>query len=72
MSICLSLWRRGGETVVLTCDTLLSLRTDSPDAAVRSRPQREIEMGAEKMEIEFAHLMPITYASFVKNGRIAP
>lgn len=50
----------------------LSLRTDSPDAAIRSRPQREIEMGAEKMEEIFAELMPLTYESFVKNGRIAP
>jgi len=50
----------------------LSLRTDSPDAAVRSRPQREIELGAELMEAEFAHLMPATHASFVANGRIAP
>lgn len=50
----------------------ISLRTDSPDAAVRSRPQREIEMGAETLEKEFSKLMPITHAAFVKNGRVAP
>ena len=50
----------------------LSLRTDSPDATIRSRPQREIEMGAEKMETIFAELMPATHAAFVKHGRQAP
>ena len=37
-----------------------------------SYPQREIEMVAEKMEAEFAKLMPITYGAFQKSGRIAP
>lgn len=50
----------------------LSLRVDSSDAAYRTRPQREIEMGAEKMEHVFAQLMPHTYAAFVRNGRVAP
>lgn len=50
----------------------ISLRTDSEDAAIRSRPQREIEMGAEQVEAAFAAEMPNTHASFVKHGRIAP
>jgi thymidylate synthase (FAD) len=27
---------------------------------------------AEKMEAEFAKLMPLTYAAFEKSGRVAP
>lgn len=50
----------------------LSLRVDSPDSTVRSRPQWEIQMGAEKMEVIFAELMPATHRAFVENGRIAP
>lgn len=50
----------------------LSLRVDSPDSRVRSRPQREIEMGAEKVEEIFASLMPITHEAFVRHGRVAP
>jgi len=55
----------------------LSLRTDArthgiPDATKFSRPQREIEMGAELMEQAFAEKMPHTHAAFVKHGRIAP
>lgn len=50
----------------------LSLRKSSPDAHFVTRPQREIEMGAEKIEAIFAELMPHTYDSFIKNGRIAP
>jgi len=49
----------------------LSLRTKSPDAALPSYPQREIEMVAEQMEAIWADLMPITHAAFVKNGRVA-
>ncbi|WP_267716778.1 FAD-dependent thymidylate synthase [Streptomyces sp. CoH17] len=51
---------------------LLGLRTISEDATFPSFPQREIEMVAEKMEAEFAKLMPLTYEAFVKNGRVAP
>jgi thymidylate synthase (FAD) len=29
-------------------------------------------MVAEKMEAEFAQLMPLTYGAFEKSGRIAP
>ena len=50
----------------------LSLRVDSPDSHKRSRPQWEIQMGADKCEAIFAELMPITHAAFVKNGRVAP
>jgi len=37
-----------------------------------SFPQLEIAMVADKMEDLFANIMPITYASFVKNGRVTP
>ncbi|WP_343952341.1 FAD-dependent thymidylate synthase [Nonomuraea longicatena] len=50
----------------------LSLRTKSEDAAVPSFPQREIEMVAERMEVVWAELMPLTHAAFVANGRVAP
>lgn len=47
----------------------LSLRTINENAAVKSYPQREIEMVAEKMEEIFAEKMPITYAAFNEYGR---
>ncbi|MCX5000974.1 FAD-dependent thymidylate synthase [Streptomyces longwoodensis] len=50
----------------------LSLRTTHPDAATPSTPQREIEMVAEKMEAEWARLMPLTHAAYIANGRVAP
>ena len=50
----------------------LSLRTAREGSHFPSYPQREIEMVAEKMEEHFARLMPITYAAFVKSGRVAP
>jgi flavin-dependent thymidylate synthase len=50
----------------------LSLRTKDERAKVASFPQREIEMVAEKMEAEWAALMPLTHAAFNTNGRIAP
>lgn len=50
----------------------LSLRTTHPDSKVPSFPQREIEMVAEQMEKFFAEKMPVTYASFNRNGRVAP
>ena len=50
----------------------LSLRTARDGSHFPSYPQREIEMVAEKMEAEFAKLMPITYGAFEKSGRIAP
>ena len=51
---------------------LLSLRTSREGSHFPSYPQREIEMVAEKMEAEFARLMPLTYGAFEKSGRIAP
>ena len=50
----------------------LSLRTAREGSHFPSYPQREIEMVAEKMEAEFATLMPLTYGAFEKSGRIAP
>jgi thymidylate synthase (FAD) len=50
----------------------LSLRTKSVMADYPSFPQREIEMVAEKMEAEWARLMPLTHAAFNANGRVAP
>jgi thymidylate synthase (FAD) len=50
----------------------LSLRTSREGSHFPSYPQREIEMVAEKMEAEFAKLMPITYGAFQKSGRVAP
>ncbi|MEV8248054.1 FAD-dependent thymidylate synthase [Streptomyces rochei] len=50
----------------------LGLRTTHPDAKVPSSPQREIEMVGEQMEQEWARLMPLTYAAFNANGRVAP
>ncbi|CAB5239210.1 unannotated protein [freshwater metagenome] len=50
----------------------LSLRTSREGSHFPSYPQREIEMVAEKMEAEFAKLMPLTYKAFEKSGRIAP
>ncbi len=50
----------------------LGLRTQHELAAVPSFPQREIEMVAERMEAEWAKLMPLTHAAFNANGRQAP
>lgn len=50
----------------------LGLRTQHELAKVPSFPQREIEMVGEKMEAEWAKLMPLTYAAFNSNGRVAP
>jgi thymidylate synthase (FAD) len=50
----------------------LSLRTAREGSHFPSYPQREIEMVAEKMEAEFAKLMPLTYGAFEKSGRVAP
>jgi thymidylate synthase (FAD) len=50
----------------------LSLRTKREGSHFPSFPQREIEMVAERYEQEFARLMPLTYAAFEANGRVAP
>lgn len=52
--------------------SFLSLRTKSEDSLFKSFPQREIEMGAEKMEAEFARLFPVTHGAFVSAGRVSP
>ena len=50
----------------------LSLRTKREGSHFPSFPQREIEMVAEQYEKEFERLMPLTYAAFQANGRVAP
>jgi thymidylate synthase (FAD) len=50
----------------------LSLRTSREGTHFPSYPQREIEMVAEQMEEWFAAEMPLTYAAFNANGRVAP
>lgn len=50
----------------------LSLRVESEDSLVRSYPQWEIQLGAEKIESHFMQHMPWTYRAFVQNGRVAP
>jgi len=50
----------------------LSLRTKREGSHFPSFPQREIEMVAEKYEVEFERLMPLTHAAFQANGRVAP
>lgn len=50
----------------------LSLRVESDDSLVRSYPQWEIDVAAQKVEDIFKEQMPITHAAFVKNGRVAP
>ena len=50
----------------------LSLRTKRAGTTFPSFPQREIEMCAEVMEAKFQELMPLTYAAFNDNGRVAP
>ncbi len=50
----------------------LSLRRKVEGSHFPSYPQREIEMVAERYEEEWSRLMPITHATFVRNGRVAP
>ncbi|WP_234021965.1 MULTISPECIES: FAD-dependent thymidylate synthase [unclassified Streptomyces] len=50
----------------------LGLRTSRTNARFPSFPQHEIEMVAEGLETEFARYMPLTYAAFEANGRVAP
>lgn len=50
----------------------LSLRTHETEAAHVSYPLYEIEVAARKCEAIFSQLWPITYAAWVKNGRVAP
>jgi thymidylate synthase (FAD) len=50
----------------------LSLRMKVDGSHFPSYPQREIEMVAEKYEVHFKELMPLTHAAFVAHGRVAP
>lgn len=50
----------------------LSLRTHEPDAKFVSYPQAEIEQAARAAEQILADGWPLTYAAFVKNGRVGP
>lgn len=50
----------------------LSLRVESDDSLIKSFPQKEIQMGAEQVELAFSQLMPATHRAFVKAGRVAP
>lgn len=64
-------------SMYVTCNArslmhFLGLRTTHELAKVPSFPQREIEMVAEQMEALWAAKMPLTYAAFNANGRIAP
>lgn len=52
--------------------SFLSLRTHHPEAAFVSYPQAEIEEAAIACEQIFETGWPLTYAAFVKNGRVAP
>lgn len=52
--------------------SFLSLRTHDPDAKFVSYPQAEIESAARVAEEALAEGWPITYAAFVKHGRVAP
>lgn len=47
----------------------LSLRTQNEEAAIRSTPQHEIQMVADKIELEFARVMPVTHEAWHRNGR---
>jgi thymidylate synthase (FAD) len=64
-------------SMYVTCNAralmgFLSLRTKREDSRFPSFPQREIEMVAEKMEAEWAKLMPLTHAAFNEHGRVSP
>ena len=50
----------------------LSLRIQDETAVHVSKPQREIEMVAQKMEAEVAKICPIAYKTFIEHGRVAP
>ena len=49
----------------------LSLRSEK-QGTYPSFPQWEIHLVADKMENIFSGFMPVTYKSFVENGRVAP
>lgn len=49
----------------------LSLRSEE-QGTYPSFPQKEIAMVADQMEAVFKEKMPLTYAAFIANGRVAP
>jgi len=49
-----------------------SLRVDSDEAVYPSKPQKEIEMVALKMEKIFAEKYPLVHNAFLKTGRVSP
>lgn len=51
---------------------LLSLRIRHDENQYDTRPQYEIQLMAEKMEVHFRDKMPLTHAAWEKNGRVAP
>jgi len=50
----------------------ISLRVSAEDSKFPSYPQREIEIVGEAYEKIFSTIMPITYQSFIDNGRVTP
>lgn len=50
----------------------LSLRVRSGTSAFPTFPMWEIDQVAQKYESKFAEVMPDTWESFVRNGRVAP
>jgi len=64
-------------TMYATCNPrslmhFLSLRTREDDAAYPSKPQVEIEWAARQCEKVLEDSMPVTYAAWHANGRVAP
>ena len=64
-------------TAYVTCNprsimSFLSLRTKREVSKFPSYPLREIEMVAEKMELFFSDLFPLTYTAFNDAGRVSP
>lgn len=51
---------------------LLSLRIRHDENQYDTRPQLEIQMMAEQMAVFFEQKMPLTFAAWSKNGRVAP
>jgi len=64
-------------SMYVTCNArslmaFLSLRVKDEGAMFPSFPMWEIDFAARQLEDQFAKSMPITYESFVKNGRVCP
>jgi thymidylate synthase (FAD) len=50
----------------------LSLRVRSEAAAYPTFPMWEIDQVAQQYEVQFSDKFPLTWGSFVSNGRVAP